>query len=104
MMNPMSLKDLSLLGLARKAGKLHWQEDANLASIRSGKAKLLLLADNAGIRTGKNYSDKCAYYNIPVIRGVTREALGEALGTSPRSAVAVLDEGFAGKLKERLTS
>jgi ribosomal protein L7Ae-like RNA K-turn-binding protein len=96
----MEAKALSLLGLARRAGKLSWQEEANLAAIRSARAKLLIVADDAGLATAKKYSDKCAYYHVPLIRGVTRIALGEALGTAPRSAVAVLDEGFARKLAD----
>jgi ribosomal protein L7Ae-like RNA K-turn-binding protein len=94
----MEPKGLSLLGLARRAGKVTWQEAANLAAIRSERAKLLILADDAGHTTAKKYTDKCAYYHVPLVRGVSRIVLGEALGTAPRSAVAVLDDGFAQKI------
>lgn len=96
-------KALSLLGIARRAGKLSFHEEANLSAIRSGRAKLLILATDAGASTAKKYLDKCATYQVPVIRMVDRMELGMALGTAERSAVAVLDEGFAKKLLELLT-
>jgi ribosomal protein L7Ae-like RNA K-turn-binding protein len=100
----MQPKALSLLGIARKAGQLSWNEGGNLAAIRAGQAKLLILADDAGQTTAKKYSDKCAYYNVPLVRGVSRNALGEALGSAPRSAVAVLDKGFALKIADLIES
>ena len=96
-------KALSLLGIARRAGKLSLHEGSNLAAIRSGRAKLLLLAKDAGASTAKKYLDKCATYQVPVYREADRMELGVALGTAGRSAVAVLDEGFAKKLLELLT-
>ena len=97
---PMSHKALSLLGIARRAGKLSWHEDANLAAIRSGRAVLLILADDAGLSSAKKYLDKCLYYSVPLVRGVSREDLGRAIGTAPRTAVAVLDDGFAKEIKK----
>ncbi|MBS4008255.1 MAG: ribosomal L7Ae/L30e/S12e/Gadd45 family protein [Clostridium sp.] len=99
----MMSKRLSLLGLAKKAGKLSYHEEANLLAIRAGRAKLLVLAEDAGESTAKKYLDKCDYYQVPVARGVSRENLGAALGSSPRTAVVVLDEGFAKKLAELIT-
>ncbi|MCW3490844.1 L7Ae/L30e/S12e/Gadd45 family ribosomal protein [Dethiobacter alkaliphilus] len=100
----MSEKALSLLGMARRAGKLSMQEEANLSAIRSGRAKLLILAEDAGAATAKKYIDKCTYYRVPYVRVKDRTELGMALGTSPRSAVAVLDDGFANRLKELFLS
>ncbi|MCL4462968.1 MAG: ribosomal L7Ae/L30e/S12e/Gadd45 family protein [Firmicutes bacterium] len=93
-------KLLALLGLAKRAGKLSFYEEANLLAIRSGRARLLVLAEDAGESTAKKYLDKCRYYQVPVVRGVSRENLGVALGSPPRTAVAVLDEGFAKKLTQ----
>ena len=91
-------KVLSLLGMARRAGKLAWHEAANLAAIRSGNAKLLILAIDTGRSTEKRYLDKCLSFCIPLVRFTSRNNLGESLGCSPRAAVAVLDEGFAAKI------
>ncbi|HZK23850.1 MAG TPA: ribosomal L7Ae/L30e/S12e/Gadd45 family protein [Oscillospiraceae bacterium] len=95
-------KALALLGLARRAGKLTWFEEANLAAIRSGQAKLLLLASDAGEAAKKRYRDKSKSYSVPMIVFVDKIQLGAALGTSPRAAVTVTDEGFAERLKTLL--
>ena len=100
----MSHKGFSLLGMARKAGQLSYHEEANLSAIRSGRAKLLLLAVDAGAATEKKYINKCTSYRVPLVRVTDRTALGLALGTAPRSAVAVLDNGFAKRLKELFES
>ncbi len=96
-------KSLALLGLAKRAGKLSFHEEANLRAIRTGRARLLILAEDAGESTAKKYLDKSAYYQVPVARGVSRENLGAALGSPPRTAVVVLDEGFAKKMAELIT-
>ena len=95
-------KVFSLLGLARRAGRVCWQEEANLAAIRSGKAKLLLLAGDAGQATAKKYLDKSRHYRVPVVIFADKATLGRALGTTPRAAVTVLDEGFAGQITREL--
>ena len=97
-------KALSLLGLARRAGKLTWFEKANLAAIRSGQAKLLLLAGDAGEAAKKRYRDKSKTYRVPLLVFADKAQLGAALGTSPRAAVTVTDEGFAARLKTLLTT
>lgn len=101
-MTQMPHKAFTLLGLAKKAGKLTWQEQANLDAIRLGKAKLLLLAVDSGPATAKKYLDKCVFYRITLIRYATCDELGWAIGSSPRAAVAVLDEGFARRFRELL--
>jgi len=93
-------KLLQLLGLARKAGKLTCREDDNLAAIRSGRARLLLLASDTGRSTAKKYCDKCRTYSVPLLRLATAAELGLAVGLSPRPALVLLDEGFALRLKD----
>jgi ribosomal protein L7Ae-like RNA K-turn-binding protein len=102
MMQMKNEKIFSLLGLARRAGRICWQEEANLAAIRSGRAKLLLLAGDAGRATVKKYRDKSRYYRVPVAIFADKATLGRALGTTPRAAVTVLDEGFARQITREL--
>ncbi|MCR3923515.1 MAG: ribosomal L7Ae/L30e/S12e/Gadd45 family protein [Firmicutes bacterium] len=99
----MPSKALSLLGMARRAGKIAWIEDANLAAIRSGQAKLLLLAGDAGDAVAKKYRNKSKSYGVPIFVIANKNELGRALGTSPRAAITVLDDGFAKRLHELLT-
>lgn len=93
---------MSLLGLANRARKLISGEELVVKEIRSGKAKLVLLAGDASSNTEKKISDKCNFYNVPIKRVENRSKLGQAIGKEERVAVAVLDEGFAQKLQTLL--
>lgn len=84
----------NLLGLARRAGKLISGEQQVLQSIRSQKAKLIVVSTDLGAATQKRISDKCTTYQIPLLAFMTRETLSQAIGQS-RSAVAIEDQGFA---------
>ncbi len=95
-------KWMSLLGLANRARKLISGEELVVKEIRSGKAKLVLLAEDASKNTEKKISDKCAYYQVPLKRVENRSLLGQAIGKEARVVVAVLDEGFAKKLQTLL--
>lgn len=95
-------KWMSLLGLANRARKLISGEELVVKEIRSGKAKLILLAEDASKNTEKKISDKCAYYQVPLKRVENRSLLGQAIGKEARVVVAVLDEGFAKKLQTLL--
>ncbi|RFU67811.1 YlxQ family RNA-binding protein [Bacillus sp. V59.32b] len=93
---------MSLLGLANRARKLISGEELVIKEVRSGKAKLVLLASDASANTEKKISDKCSFYKVPIKRVENRSMLGQAIGKEARVAVAVLDEGFARKLQTLL--
>ncbi|TVX97622.1 YlxQ family RNA-binding protein [Cohnella terricola] len=91
-------KVLSRLGLATRAGKLISGEEIVLKAIRSGEAKLVLLAGDASGNTAKKISDKCKSYGVPLLVGFTRFELGSAVGKPERVMFAVTDRGFADML------
>ena len=91
----MSDRALSLMGLARRAGKLAIGEESCGISVRTGKARVLFLAsdasDNAS-RRAKGYAGD----RIPLVRlPNTKEELSLALGKTGCSMTAVLDLGLA---------
>lgn len=88
-------KLLSLLGLAKRAGKI--QSGAFLAekSITSGRARLVIVASDASGNTKKRFTDKCSFRHIPMNIYADKETLGAAIGEEARSVVSVEDEGFA---------
>ena len=55
-------KELSLLGLAAKAGKVVSGEFATENAVKSGKAFLVLTAEDASNNTRKKFNDMCTYY------------------------------------------
>lgn len=77
-----------MLGLAAKAGKLIVGEDKILEAIRSGKARLVIIAGDASDNTKKRYSDKCSYYGVNVYEYGTKVTLQHA-------AVAINDRNFS---------
>ncbi|NSL51143.1 YlxQ family RNA-binding protein [Calidifontibacillus erzurumensis] len=93
---------MSLLGLCNRAGQLISGEELVVREIRKGKAKLVILSNDASANTAKKISDKCQYYQVPLKKVNDRFTLGQAIGKDTRVVVAVLDDGFAKKLEELL--
>ncbi|MBY0120653.1 YlxQ family RNA-binding protein [Bacillus sp. S/N-304-OC-R1] len=93
---------MSLLGLANRARKITSGEELTIKEIRNGKAKLILLSADASVNTTKKVTDKCKSYQVPYRIVESREILGQAIGKEARVVVAVLDGGFAKKLKSLL--
>ncbi len=89
---------LSLLGLARRGMNLTSGEDQVLDAVRSGKAYLVIVAEDASANTVKLFTDKCSYYKVPVRIWGLREKLGHAIGKDMRASIAVTEKGFADKL------
>ncbi|MDD4601865.1 putative ribosomal protein YlxQ [bioreactor metagenome] len=88
-------KFLSMLGLAMKARKVVSGEVAVETAVKAGKAKLVIIAEDASENTKKNYRDMAHYYKVPVYEGVPKADLGLAIGKASRAAIAVLDDGFS---------
>ena len=95
-------KVFSLLGLAEKAGKIVSGEFSVENAVKAGKAKLVVVAEDASDNTAKKFKDKCKFYNIPIRFYGTKLALGAAIGKELRSTAAVMDEGFANTILKRL--
>lgn len=93
---------LNLLGLAYRAQKCSLGEEIIVRDIQRRRAQLVLLASDIGSQTKKKITDKCKTYDIPYVIVDNREVISQAIGKSHRVAVAILDEGFATKLKSLL--
>ena len=94
---------LNLIGLAYRARKCSLGEETIVKDIQQQKAKLVIIASDIGPQTHKKITDKCKSYDIPyVIVAEDRDELSHAIGKSQRVAIAILDKGFATKLKSLL--
>ena len=94
---------LHLLGLARKAGRLEIGEEPVGIVCRSGKAKLLLVAKDAGdhtFRRARSFvsGSKCPYICAPY----TKDELGNGLGCNACALCAFTDPAFAKSFLEAL--
>lgn len=88
-------KALSYLGLAMRAGKLAFGDEGVLKAVRSGQARLVVMAEDASDNTRKKFRDKCSHYNVALVECFDRYELGAAIGKDARVLVAVLDSGLA---------
>lgn len=98
----MNTSYLQFLGLAVRARKVVIGEQQITKEIQSKKARLVLLAADIGEQTRKKITDKCKFYDIPYVFVDDRETLSQAIGSSGRVAVAIMDKGFASKLEKLL--
>lgn len=88
---------LSLLGLARRARLLSCGFEAAAGSIKSGRARLVLISEGLSQKTVKEIRYLCDRYGVPCrAPGFTMQELSEAVGF--RSGTAALDDaGFANR-------
>lgn len=87
-------KLISILGLAQKAGKIASGDFAVQGAMKSGKAKLLIMAVDVSASTQKEYYYQAESRNIAVYSALTKVQLGTAIGKALRAAVVITDEGF----------
>lgn len=89
------------LGLAQKAGKTSSGDVAVRAALKSGKVKVLVLAQDAAPNSKKEIYFLAEMAGVQVIELLTRNELGYAIGKGPRIAVAVTDANFANMLLKK---
>ena len=93
---------LSMLGLAAHAGALDSGGFAVEKSVKSLKAELVIISADAKKNTVKQFTNMCAFYEVPLRFYGTKESLGHAIGRGERSSVAVNNKGFAKSLLKLL--
>ena len=71
-------------------------------AVKSGKALLVIVAEDASENTKKLFHDKCSYYEVPVYVYGTKQSLGGAIGKDLRSSLAVTDQGLAQAIEKTL--
>ena len=97
-------KALSLLGIARKAGRIEGGTFLTERAVKARKAYLVVFAEDAVSGTAESLRKKCAYYHIPYCNCGTREELGHAIGMQERTCAAVTDRGLAQEIRRLLGS
>lgn len=95
---------MNLLGMAQRARRLASGAFAAQQAVQEGQAVFLLIAADAEEESKRRYKSLAEEANIPCAEGLTRETLGRAIGKEYRAAAALLDEGFAKKLRSLLES
>lgn len=84
-----------MLHLARRAGVLIGGDRAVRLAIRKGRAKLVLLAQDASERTRRNFLFYARNAKVPVVVYGQKGELGMVLNRSSCAVMAVVEENFA---------
>lgn len=95
-------KVFSMIGLATRSHKIDSGEFMTERAVKSGKAYLVIVAQDASDNTKKNFSDMCAFYKVPLFFYGNKEELGHAMGKEMRASLAITDEGFSKALMKLL--
>lgn len=95
-------KVLSLLGLAMRGRNLVSGEFQTLEAIKKGSAMLVIIAEDASDNTKKLFTDKCTFYEVPVVQYASKAQLGRAIGKDLRSSIGVCDVGLADAIIKQL--
>ncbi len=93
---------MSMLGLAEKAGKIASGEFSTEKAVKSHKAFLVIVAEDASDNTRKMFRNMCDFYRVPMYLYGTKEELGHHIGKQYRASLAVTDQGFSRSLETKL--
>lgn len=98
-------QSLSMLGLAKKAGRVEIGEEPVGAAARAKKARVILVAQDAGAssqRRAFSFAEQgaCLCLTVPA----DKDALGRALGRTSVAMCAVTEIGFAGAVVKKLAA
>lgn len=92
----MDNKVLRMIGLANRAGKVITGTELCEKAVKSGKAKLVILAKEASASTVKTFEN----FGIDIVFVESRELLGKYTGKEIRTVAVICDEGFARVIKK----
>ncbi len=89
-------RSLGLLSISRKGGNIVYGEETVGAQTRAGRARLVILASDAGAHTLRRAKSFVAGTAQPIlVVDFTRDELGDALGTTSCAIAAITDVRLA---------
>lgn len=96
---------LSMIGLARKAGRVEVGEEPTGAAARAKKARIILLACDAAPSTRRRAAAFAQVGGCPLLTlDADKEQLGGILGKPGVAMAAVTDIGFANAIVKKLAA
>ena len=93
---------ISLIGIAKRAGKVVSGEFSTEKAIKEKKAKLVIVALDASDNTKKLFTNKTKFYDIPLFFYGDKDSLGHGIGCEIRTSIGILDEGLANAIIKKL--
>lgn len=93
-----------MIGMATKAGKTLSGEFSTEKALKSGIAKVVIVAEDASDNTKKKFRNMCEYRKVPLYIYGDKTSLGQATGHDLRASLAVVDSGLAKSIIKHLTN
>lgn len=87
-------KIYSMLGIARKGGKISIGYDVTCLDVQKNNSILVMIASDASEKTKKNIQYVCDKYNSKYIEYGEKELLGQCLGKKMVSVLSINDENI----------
>ena len=97
-------KILNLIGLVTKAGKTASGEFSTEKAVKTGRAYLVVVSEEASGNTKKMFANMCTYYKVPICYFGKKDELGHAMGKEMRASLAVVDEGLAKAIVKQMNT
>ena len=93
---------LSMLGIAAKAGNVVSGEFSTEKAVKTGKAYLVIVSEEASANTNKMFTNMTDFYEVPMYVFGTKEELGRCIGKEFRASLAITDENLANAVENKL--
>lgn len=91
-------KLLSLMGIARKAGKIKFGYDTVIDSVQKKQAKLIIMASDLSPRSARKIEELAKSNNVEILNiSISMDEIYSSIGKKT-GIVCINDEGFAEKM------
>jgi len=89
-----------MLGLCIRSGKISMGYDNVKKTVKSHKAKLVLLSSSASERSKKDVTDMCSHYKVDMICDDFSDIFYQLTSRDKLKVISINDENFAGEIKK----
>ena len=91
-----------MLGIAAKSGNVVSGEFSTEKAIKSKKAYLVIVSEEASENTVKMFTNMTNFYKVPMRVFGTKEELGKCIGKQFRASLAITDEKLANAVVSKM--
>ena len=91
-----------MLGIAAKSGSVVSGEFSTEKAVKDGRAYLVIVAADASENTQKMFRNMTDFYEVPMYLYGEKETLGHFIGKELRASLAVINEGLAHSIEDKL--
>lgn len=91
---------LSLLGLAKRAGKLVLGTDFVCERMANGEIHYIFVASDSSNNTLDKIEHKAYFYKVEINKAYTTKELNASIGEDNIKVIGIIDTGFSKKIKE----